>query len=82
MRGAATDEERATGSSSALDVFRVPVSKQTPTGKASQCRQRTFMIDNTSEHFIPGRAVLEHCFAQQADGRHAVAQHLVVKFLQ
>src|SRR5262245_59806924 len=35
-----------------------------------------------SKYFTPERAVLQHHFAQQADGRHAVTQHFVVELLQ
>ena len=82
MRGAVTGGDRATGSSSAPGEFGIPANMNAPAIKAGHCWQSAFMINNLSEHFIPRRALLEHRFAQQAERRHAVAQHFVMELLQ
>lgn len=82
MRGAATGLAEKAGSSSAPDEREIPASTSRAAGNANRHGEYIFMLERSSKHLIPGRPVLEHHFTQQPDGRHPVAQHLVVEFLQ
>ena len=45
-----------------------------------RARESLWLGLDESEHFVPFRLILEHDFAEQTNGWHAVVEQLVVEF--